>query len=260
MKTVRSGNAVFLIRASTDAPASLRRAGAGVLARAVAIAGLAVGAALGLAPGAAPAVGSPESVARPAVAEAATKDAARLAAWAPPRPATAAKAPAPAEIFRVFAPRLAASPAQARFTKGEPVVTGSLVPGAFAPAAAPRGDEWREEEFARVQALDGRTLAVPALRIRLTGLVLPGVEEVCRTLDGRLESCAARAATQLELVTRHRTVSCRYRLEAPGDAVGACRIGGSDLADRMVRTGFAKRAPGAGQVAMAPAASAATRG
>ena len=256
MNTVRSGNAVFLIRACTDAPVSLRRAGAGVLARAVAIAGLAVGIALGLAPGAAPAVGSPESVVRPAVAEAATKDAARLAAWVPPRPATAAKAPVPAETF-IFAPRLAASPAQARFAKGEPVVTGSLVPGAFAPAAAPRGDEWREEEFARVQALDGRTLAVPARRIRLTGLVLPGVEEVCRTLDGRLESCAARAATQLELVTRHRTVSCRYRLEAPGDAVGACRIGGSDLADRMVRTGFAKRAPGAGQVAMAPAASAA---
>ncbi|HKG82711.1 MAG TPA: hypothetical protein VKB16_06080, partial [Beijerinckiaceae bacterium] len=67
--------------------------------------------------------------------------------------------------------------------------------------------------------------------------------EVCRTLDGRLEPCLARAATQLELITRFRKVSCRYRIEAPGEASGSCRIGATDLAERMARTGFAKRAP-----------------
>jgi hypothetical protein len=254
MKTVRSGTAVFLVRAPEGAAATLRRKRAGVLARAAAIAALAGGAALGLAPGAAPAVGSSGQPA-PAASETAAKDASRLAAWVPPRPATApARAPVPAEASRIFAPRLAASLAQARFTKREPVVTGSFVPGE--PAAAPRAGEWREEEFAQVQALDGRTLAAPSLRIRLSGLALPRADEVCRTLDGRLESCAARAATQLELVTRHRTVSCRYRLVAPGEAAGACRVGGSDLADRMIRTGFVKRLPEVGQVAMAPAPSA----
>jgi endonuclease YncB( thermonuclease family) len=107
-----------------------------------------------------------------------------------------------------------------------------------------------------VQALDGRTLATSALRIRLSGLELPPAEEICRTLDGRLEACAARAATQLELMTRHRKVSCRYRIEVAGEAVGACRIGGSDLAERLVRTGFVKRSVEAVRIAAAPAAAA----
>ncbi len=93
------------------------------------------------------------------------------------------------------------------------------------------------------------------MRIRLAGLELPGAGEVCRTLDGRLEPCLARAATQLELITRFRKVSCRYRIEAPGEASGSCRIGTTDLAERMARTGFAKRAPEAGRLALAAAAT-----
>src|SRR5829696_1425288 len=151
-------------------------------------------------------------------------------------------------------PRFAALPTQARFAKaGEPAVTGSLVPGGFAPA--PRASEWRDEEFAQIQALDGRTLAASSVRIRLAGLELPGAGEVCRTLDGRLEPCLARAATQLELITRFRKVSCRYRIEAPGEASGSCRIGTTDLAERMARTGFAKRAPQARRLALAAAAT-----
>jgi hypothetical protein len=272
---VRSGNAIWMVRAPAGAPVSPRRAGAGVLARAVGVAALAAGAALGLAPGAAPAVAPSGTAARAAAPEPAAKDGARLAAWAPAwgpargpardpaRAPAAAPAWAPAaatawaETSRMFAPRLAAAPAQARFVKGEPAVTGSLVPGPFAPAPAASAGAWREEEFQQVQALDGRTLATPAVRIRLSGLALPAADEVCRTLDGRLEACAARAATQLELMTRHRTVSCRYRADASGEAAGTCRIGATDLAERMVRTGFAKRLPEAGRVAMAAPASAA---
>jgi endonuclease YncB( thermonuclease family) len=171
-------------------------------------------------------------------------------------PATAAATvPAAAETAPIFAPRLAAAPGEARFLKADPAVTGSLLPGAFEPPAVTRAGEWREEEFQQVQALDGRTLAAPAVVIRLAGLELPQSGEVCRTLDNRLEPCAVRAATQLELMTRHRKVACRYRMEG-SEAVGACRIGTSDLAERMLRTGFARRAPGTGQVALASAASA----
>ena len=165
-------------------------------------------------------------------------------------PAASARA---AAVARPVDPRFAALPTQARFAKaGEPAVTGSLVPGGFAPA--PGASEWREEEFAQIQALDGRTIAASSVRIRLAGLELPGAGEVCRTLDGRLEPCLARAATQLELITRFRKVSCRYRIEAPGEASGSCRIGTTDLAERMARTGFAKRAPEAGRLALAAAA------
>jgi endonuclease YncB( thermonuclease family) len=64
-------------------------------------------------------------------------------------------------------------------------------------------------------------------------------EQMCRTLDGRLEPCATRAATQLELMTRGRAVTCLHRVEQAGEAVGRCRIGFSDLTERMIRTGFA---------------------
>ncbi len=64
---------------------------------------------------------------------------------------------------------------------------------------------------------------------------------MCRTLDGRVEPCAVRAHTQLDLMIRARTLACRYRETAPGVAEGSCRIGSSDLADRMVRTGYVHR-------------------
>jgi endonuclease YncB( thermonuclease family) len=117
-------------------------------------------------------------------------------------------------------------------------------PRSFAPRE-PAANAWREEEFAAVAVVDGRTLAAGGLRIRLVGLDLPMPEQVCRTLDGRLEHCTKRAATQLELLTRWRKVTCRYRVEGAEDAVGHCRIGTSDLAERMVRSGYAWRSASA---------------
>jgi hypothetical protein len=256
MKTVQNGDAIWLTRVQAGAPRSLRRQRAHVLARAACVAGLLTGAAAGLAPADAPATVAAAPAAPAALSTALAKEEARLAS----APASRAVAAVPAASTRAAAvarpvdPRFAALPTQARFAKaGEPAVTGSLVPGGFAPAAP--ASEWRDEEFAQIQALDGRTLAASSVRIRLSGLELPGAGDICRTLDGRLEPCLARAATQLELITRFRKVSCRYRIEAPGEASGSCRIGTTDLAERMARTGFAKRAPEAGRLALAAAAT-----
>ena len=54
-----------------------------------------------------------------------------------------------------------------------------------------------------------------------------------------------RAATQLELLTRWKRVACHYRLETVGEGTGRCRIGTSDLTDRMIKTGYAWRSVGA---------------
>ena len=104
-----------------------------------------------------------------------------------------------------------------------------------------RPDDWMEREFGEMAVLDGRTLLADGIRVRLVGLDLPMPEQVCRTLDHRLEPCATRAATQLELLTRWRRVTCHYRLESVDEAIGRCRIGTSDLAERMVRTGYTWR-------------------
>jgi hypothetical protein len=167
------------------------------------------------------------------------KDEVRLEAWTPPSlaaPTDASRATdrrSPTHLF-VAEP----SGEAARFVSPWEFAE----PGRFAPwspvSAAP---EWREEEFAQVDVADARTLRVGPLRIELIGLDLPMGEQVCRTLDGRFEPCATRAATQLELLTRHRNIICHYRLERAGEAIGRCRVGTSDLTERMVQTGYVWR-------------------
>jgi endonuclease YncB( thermonuclease family) len=117
--------------------------------------------------------------------------------------------------------------------------------GANTAADAEAAAEWRDEEFSLVGIVDGRTLSAGDITITLAGLALPPLDQVCRTLDDRLEPCAARAATQLELMTRSRRIACRYRMTTASAGVGSCRVGSRDLAERMIRTGYAKSADGA---------------
>jgi hypothetical protein len=112
--------------------------------------------------------------------------------------------------------------------------------------AVAASSEWRDEEFAFVEVVDGRTIRAGSVSIRLADLELPHPEQVCRTLDNRLEQCAARAATQLELITRSRRLACRYRMITSSEAVGECRIGANDVASRMIRTGYVQRAANEG--------------
>ena len=103
--------------------------------------------------------------------------------------------------------------------------------------AEPGGD-WQEQEFAFVEVLDGRTVRSGDVTITLAGIELPQPDQVCRTLDDRLEPCAARATTQLELLTRSRRLACRYRMTTSSAGVGSCRLGARDLGERMLRTGY----------------------
>jgi hypothetical protein len=192
----------------------------------------------------------PAPAARADAAAAATVSAPKAAAhveiWSPPLApirAEAAGAPSsasPAAPWGLFAGEPSARVVQARFVRaGSPALQhGILAQTASAP-------EWHERELADVAVVDGRTLDAAGLRIRLSGLALPPGDEACRTLDGRIEACATRAATQLELIIRHRTVTCRYQASPSGEAHGSCRIGSSDLAERLVMTGYVRRLDGA---------------
>jgi hypothetical protein len=202
---------------------------AAILARTAGIAALAVGIVCGLAsfearaPAATPA--RAEAVAVPVH----VKDAARLPGQAVLDGTTSREASGLLDPLRV-GPEM-------RFSKMDPLATGALPAAAF--ASAP----WREDEFTEVSVVDGRTLAAGSLTIEIAGLDLPVAGQACRTLDGRIEPCALRAATQLELLTRWRAVTCRYRMTAPGFASGACRVGSSDLGERLARTGYLTRTP-----------------
>jgi endonuclease YncB( thermonuclease family) len=140
-------------------------------------------------------------------------------------------------------------------TKDETRVTGAIghrpVPApsvassasGSAPASAQPSAEpglWREEELTFAAVVDGRTLSAGGVTITLAGIALPHSDQICRTLDDRLEPCAARAATQLELLTRSRRLACRYQMITSSAGTGSCRIGAQDLAERMIRTGYVR--------------------
>jgi hypothetical protein len=137
------------------------------------------------------------------------------------------------------APSMATGLDVSRFDRQVPPIAGDLAER-LKPLAEIRR-EWQESEFASVAVIDGRTLEAGGLRIRLSGIQLPREDAICRTLDGRLETCLSRAATTLDVNTRWRRVSCRYQMQGLGQAIGSCRAGGTDLAERVVRAGYAER-------------------
>jgi hypothetical protein len=146
--------------------------------------------------------------------------------------------PASTEAEHAEAAHAEATPAAAAPAAADP-------PSRLAPqeplAKAAEAPEWREQSFASLTIIDARTVAAGDLRITLAGLALPRADEICPTIEGRGEPCTIRGATQLELLTRWRKVSCRYREIGPGEAVGSCRVGDADLAERMLRTRTVRR-------------------
>lgn len=226
--------------------------GAGLVTRAIALGALAaslVGVSALIAPSAKPVRTEPSAQ---GAAVATEKAAARLAQVADQIAARAAE-----ERLRSVTAATATAwarlegPSGASEAAGAPPAIDSAMPST--PAAASDANPlpgWRDQAFANVVSVDGRTLQAGAVRIRLAGIELPREDEACRTLDGRIEPCAARAATQLELLIRHRKVHCHYRpADHAGDAVGQCRVGASDLAERMARTGLVRRTAEAARAA-----------
>jgi endonuclease YncB( thermonuclease family) len=167
------------------------------------------------------------------------KVAARIESWNGPLAPFSTKVPdapsTPATAWSLFATEPSGSIAQARFA---PAGDRASVPQFATLTRTEAAPEWQERDFADVAVVDGRTLDAAGLRVRLAGLALPPGDEACRTLDGRIEACATRAATQLELITRWRKVTCRYQTASSGEAVGTCRVGSSDLAERLLKAGY----------------------
>lgn len=76
---------------------------------------------------------------------------------------------------------------------------------------------------------------------RLAGIVLPGTDRTCRRLDGLAVGCLDRAQSYLQLLVKGRAVACErapQRSDGPPDA--NCRVGDADLAEQLVRQGWAR--------------------
>lgn len=102
------------------------------------------------------------------------------------------------------------------------------------PAAAPT-------EPPRIEIVDAATMRAGAMTVRIAGIALPAREKSCRRLDGLAVACVDRAESYLELLVRNRAVACdRAGTAADGVELGRCRIGETDIAEQMVRQGWAE--------------------
>jgi endonuclease YncB( thermonuclease family) len=113
----------------------------------------------------------------------------------------------------------------------------------------PRNEEQTEaprevpKAHAQIAVVDAATLRADDMVVRVAGLTLPAPGTICKRLDGLAVSCADRAASYLQLLVKGRTVACdRLGKDADGTDLGRCRIGEADVAEQMIRQGWASAA------------------
>ncbi|MEH2524220.1 MULTISPECIES: thermonuclease family protein [unclassified Bradyrhizobium] len=92
----------------------------------------------------------------------------------------------------------------------------------------------------RASIIDGDTLDLDGVRIRLSGIDAPESNQLCRDADSGPYRCSQQAANALYDVIAKRPVAC---IEVDRDqykrVVAVCSVDGVDLADWLVRNGLA---------------------
>lgn len=91
-----------------------------------------------------------------------------------------------------------------------------------------------------VQLADGDSFALGHQRYRLYGIDAPELHQECKDAGGRAWPCGARARSELRRIIGTHPVECRtVSTDRFGRIVATCEAGGRDLAEAMVRSGFA---------------------
>jgi endonuclease YncB( thermonuclease family) len=88
--------------------------------------------------------------------------------------------------------------------------------------------------------IDGDTLEIHGLRIRLWGIDAPEASQLCRGEDSTQYRCGAKAANELDGFVAKRPLNCDpVSLDQYGRTVATCSVGGIDLGGWLVRGGLA---------------------
>src|ERR1700726_152858 len=88
--------------------------------------------------------------------------------------------------------------------------------------------------------IDGDTLEIHGIRIRLWGIDAPESSQVCRGGDRLQYRWGARAGNDLDAFIAMRPVSCQpISLDRYGRTVATSSVGGAELGDWLVRKGLA---------------------
>jgi endonuclease YncB( thermonuclease family) len=92
----------------------------------------------------------------------------------------------------------------------------------------------------QASVVDGDTLEIHGIRIRLWGIDAPESSQLCRGEDSLQCRCGAQAANDLDAFIARRPVDCSpLSLDQYGPTVATCSVGGTDLGEWLVRKGLA---------------------
>ena len=91
-----------------------------------------------------------------------------------------------------------------------------------------------------VRLSDGDSFALGKERYRLYGIDAPELHQECIDAKGHSWSCGTRARTELRRIIGTDPVQCRIvSVDRFGRNIAVCQAGGRDLAEEMVRAGYA---------------------
>ncbi len=92
----------------------------------------------------------------------------------------------------------------------------------------------------RAAVIDGDTLDIDGVRIRLEGIDAPEVAQTCSKANGEPWTCGLEASDVLRALIANKSVSCdRVGLDKYGRTLGVCFADADELNAAMVRTGYA---------------------
>src|SRR4030081_3502379 len=91
-----------------------------------------------------------------------------------------------------------------------------------------------------VRVIDGDTLDMNGIRIRLWGIDAPEMRQTCQGKDGNTYECGRDSRAVMVELTRDRAVKCRQRdTDRYGRVVAVCRTEAGDVNAMIVRRGWA---------------------
>lgn len=101
------------------------------------------------------------------------------------------------------------------------------------------GEPSREQHTGSVRVIDGDTVDLSGMRVRLYGIDAPEAAQTCQR-NGREWACGTDAMRALEAEIGRLNVSCyKHGIDRYDRVVGICHTGSRDLNAWMVRSGWA---------------------
>jgi endonuclease YncB( thermonuclease family) len=102
------------------------------------------------------------------------------------------------------------------------------------------GGALADDFVGQASVVDGDTVEIHGIRIRLWSIDAPESSQFCRGEDSLQYRCGAQAANDLDAFIARRPVNCSpLSLDPYGRTVATCSVGGTDLGEWLVRRGLA---------------------